>query len=357
MRSEATGGTERGAGMQVWGSMSERMGAREVAGHARRLESLGYHGLFVPDAVHDGLLTCQAALAATERLHVATSVLVAFPRSPMVVAHAAWDLQGMSGGRFELGLGSQVRGNIVHRYSTPWTAPVPRMREYIGALRAIFACWQDRAKLAFVGEHYRFERMQPFFDPGPLECGPPRIHLGAIGPAMTALAGEAADGLMTHPTNSSPRYLRELALPRMAMGADRVRRSDRAALLAGGLVATGIDEAAMQESLELHRELLGFLYSTPAYRPTLELLERTAVGERLHALSRDGKWTEMPAQIDDALLDAVVPAAPYASIAGVLRDWYGDLASGVTFPLPEASDHDPAIAAVVAELSASDGPC
>ena len=115
----------------------------------RRAEALGYDGLNVPDAVHDGLLIAQAALMATTRLRVATSVLVAFPRSPMNVAHAAWDLQAVSGGRFELGLGSQVRGNIVGRYSTAWTPPVPRMREYIGALRAIFASWQDGAALAY----------------------------------------------------------------------------------------------------------------------------------------------------------------------------------------------------------------
>ena len=156
--------------MEVWAPMDQRMTLAQVSDHARRAEALGYHGLNVPDAVHDGLLLAQAALAATERLRVATSVLVAFPRSPMNVAHAAWDLQSVSGGRFELGLGSQVKGNIVGRYSTPWSAPVPRMREYIGALRAIFECWQSGTPLHFEGDHYRFTRMQPFFDPGPLEC-------------------------------------------------------------------------------------------------------------------------------------------------------------------------------------------
>ena len=148
--------------MEVWASMDQRMTLGEVPAHAQRAEALGYAGLNVPDAVHDGLLLAQAALAATTRLRVATSVLVAFPRSPMNVAHAAWDLASVSGGRFELGLGSQVKGNIVGRYSAIWSSPVPRMREYVGALRAIFDCWQNGTPLSFQGEHYVFTRMQPF---------------------------------------------------------------------------------------------------------------------------------------------------------------------------------------------------
>src|SRR5215813_11724702 len=148
--------------MRVYATMDQRMGLDAVEDHARRVEAMGYDGLCVPDAVHDGLLLAHAALRVTTRLHVATSVLVAFPRSPMLVAIAAWDLAAMSGGRFELGLGSQVRGNIERRYSTPWTAPVARMREYALALRAIWRAFQSGAPLAFAGEHYRFTRLQPF---------------------------------------------------------------------------------------------------------------------------------------------------------------------------------------------------
>jgi probable F420-dependent oxidoreductase len=331
--------------------MSERMSLTEVTRHARRVEALGYHGLTVPDAVHDGLLMAQAALGATTELHVATSVLVAFPRSPMVVAHAAWDLQSVSGGRFELGLGSQVRGNIVRRYSTPWTAPVPRMREYIRALQAIFDCWQNGTKLDFRGEQYVFDRMQPFFDPGALECGPPPIHLGAVGPAMTALAGEVADGLMTHPTNSSPRYLREVVQGRIAKGAERGgREASDVELMAAGLVATGPDEARTRAARENIRELLGFLYSTPAYWPTLELHGWKDVGESLHALSREGRWPEMKAAIRDELLDALVPTAPWEGIAPLLRDWYAGLAQRITFPVPEDSTDDARLVGVISAL-------
>jgi probable F420-dependent oxidoreductase len=324
----------------------------EVGAHARRAESLGYSGLNVPDAVHDGLLLAQAALAATARLRVAISVLVAFPRSPMSVAHAAWDLQALSGGRFELGLGSQVRGNIVGRYSTSWAPPVPRMREYVRALQAIFDCWQNGTRLAFEGEHYRFTRMQPFFDPGPLERGgPPRLHLGAIGPSMTALAGEVADGLMCHPTNSSPRYLREVALPRLARGAARSGRDPRSlVLMAAELVATGRDAAAVARAREGIRQLFGFLFSTPAYWPSLELYGWQDLGERLRTMSREGRWAEMAPQIDDAMLDVLVPAAPHAEIADLLRERQAGLGTRITFPLPEDVADEPAARAAIEAL-------
>ena len=128
---------------EVYGGMSERLPLSGVADHARRVEAMGYDGLLVPEAVHDGFLASMAALTATQRLTITTSVLVVFPRSPMIVAHAAWDLQALSGGRFELGLGTQVRGNIVRRFSTPWTSPVPRMREYVESLKAIFESFQN----------------------------------------------------------------------------------------------------------------------------------------------------------------------------------------------------------------------
>ena len=338
--------------MEVWASMDQRMRLGEVADHARRAEALGYAGLNVPDAVHDGLLVAHAALAATQRLRVATSVLVVFPRSPMNVAHAAWDLQESSAGRFELGMGSQVRGNIVGRYSTPWSPPVARMREYIGALRAIFAAWQDDLPLAFEGEHYRFTRMQPFFNPGPIEAGPPPLHLGAIGPRMTALAGEAADGLMCHPTNSSPRYLREVVWPRLEKGAELSGRDRNALeLMAADLVATGPDPDAVVRARAGIRELLGFLYSTPAYWPTLDLYGWGEVGRDLHAMTREGRWPEMSARISDEMLEILVPSAPYAEIADVLSTRFEGLATRMTFPLPEDPTWDGSVRDVIGALS------
>ena len=336
---------------EVFATMDQRLPLSRVEAHARRAEALGFDGLSVPEAVHDGLLGAAAALRATTHLRVATGVLVAFPRSPMAVAMAAWDLAEASGGRFELGLGSQVRGNVEGRYGAAWTAPVPRMREYVGALRAIFDAFQNGTPLAFEGTQYRFRRLQPFFRPEPLARPGIPIALGAIGPAMTALAGEVADALVTHPTHSAPRALRELALPRIARGAARAARPAAAiALIASPLVATGRDAAAVSAARERVRQLLAFLFSTPAYWPSLALFGWQERGEALHRASRAGHWDAMSAHIDDAMLDALSPSAVYPELAGVLRAEYGGLAQRLCLPLPEDPADDAAVAALVAAL-------
>lgn len=341
------------SGFRVYAPTDQRMPLSRVAAHARRVEALGFDGLSVPDAVHDGLAVASVALQATTRLKVAVGVLVAFPRSPMNVAVAAWDLQELSGGRFELGLGSQVRGNIVGRYSTPWSAPVPRMREYVGALRAIFACWKNDSELAFEGEHYRFTRMQPFFKPDPMDAPPPPLYLGGVGPNMVALAGEVADGIMTHPTNTTPRYLREVLRPRLAHGAARNGCEESAVdVMVGPLTVTGPDDSIVASEREKTRQLLTFLYSTPSYWPSLELFGWKDRGERLNALTKQGAWDQMAGIVDDEMLATCAPLGSYSDIADTLRTWYGDLTDWITFPLPEDPAHDDALARVVADLRA-----
>jgi probable F420-dependent oxidoreductase len=269
----------------------------------------------------------------------------------MTVAMAAWDLQEMSGGRFELGLGCQVRGNIVGRYGTPWSAPAPRMREYIQALRAIFDCWQNGTRLRFEGEHYRFTRMQPFFKPDPIENAAIPIYTGGIGPNMVSLAGEVADGLMTHPTNTAPRYLREVVLPRLARGAERCGRDPaEIELMVGPLTVTGLDAASVAQERERTRQLLTFLYSTPPYWPSLELFGWQDRGKRLHQLSREGRWKDMAAVVDDEMLATFAPMGTYGEIVDVLRDWYAGLSSWITFPLPDHETHDAAAGQAIASL-------
>lgn len=340
--------------MQVFATMSERMSATEVVEHARRVEAMGYDGLLVPEAVHDGLLTSMAALTATRHLKVTTSVLVVFPRSPMTVAHAAWDLQALSGGRFELGLGTQVRGNIVGRFSTPWTSPVPRMREYIESLKAIFHSFQTGEKLLYEGEHYQFTRLQEFFNPGPLETDAPPILLGAVGPDMTRMAGGTADGLMSHPTNSSARYLAEVTLPRVAEGAARRGRpADACPVLAAGFVATGPDAEAVAAKREWVREYFTFLYSTPAYWPSLEHHGWGDVGRQLHDLTRAGRWDEMKGIIRDEIIDTLVPQGTYAEIAEILISDFGPIVDRITFPMPDDPSLDDEVAGVLARLQAA----
>jgi probable F420-dependent oxidoreductase len=336
---------------EVFATMDTRLPLSRVEAHARRAEALGFDGLVVPEAVHDGLLAAAAALRATTRIRVATGVLVAFPRSPMAVALAAWDLAEASGGRFELGLGSQVRGNVADRYGVPWSAPVPRMREYVGALRAVFDAFQTGAALRFEGAHYRLTRLQPFFRPEPLATPGIPIWLGAVGPAMTALAGEVADGLLAHPTSSAPRILRERVVPCLARGAARAERAPvQLRLAASPLVATGRDADAVSGARETARALLGFLLSTPAYWPGLALFGWRERGEALHRLAREGRWDALAAQVDDALLDAFVPSAPWAELAGVLAERYAGLARRLCLALPDDPADDAAAASAVARL-------
>ncbi len=335
----------------VYASTPENMGLADIAAHARRAEALGFDGLQVPDAIHDGFLLAALALNATERLRVCISVLVAFPRSPMNVALSAWDLQALSGGRFELGLGTQIKQNIEDRYSAQWSAPAPRMREYIGALRAIFAAFQNRSKLSYVSEHYRFTRLQPFFNPGPIEHPHVPLLMGAVGPVMTALAGEIADGMITHPSNTPPRYVSEVVRVRLAEGAARAGRNiANFNLVLGSLVATGPDEKTVRREREKWRNMLGFLYSTPAYWPSLELFGWQDRGEQLLALTRENRWEQMKEVIDDEMLDAFVPSGTFDTIVAELERRYAGLAGAITLVLPEDPAHDAEFSRVVARL-------
>jgi probable F420-dependent oxidoreductase len=328
-----------------------RMPLSDVPAHARRAERLGYDGLLVPEAVNDALLVALLALEHTRRLRVTTAVVVAFARSPMLVAQDAWALQGMSGGRFELGLGSQVRGNVEQRFGMPWSAPAARMRDYVGALRAVFDCWQGGTPLHYESESYRLTRMQPFFRPDPIEHPEIPIALGAVGPAMTEVAGEVADAAIAHPTGSTPSYLRDVTRPRLAAGAAAAGRSGAAVrLIANPLTATGATPADVEAEREAARAILGFTYSTPAYWPALEHHGFGAVGPRLRERAREGAWDRMGALIDDAMLGELVPSAPFAEIGSLLRVRYADVADGIALRMPRDPAQDAAFAPVIGAL-------
>lgn len=339
---------------EVFATTPENLGLDAIAAHARRVEALGFDGLLVPDAVHDGLLLACQALATTQRIRVATSVLVAFPRSPMNVALAAWDLQRMSGGRFELGLGTQIRQNIEDRYSARWLPPASGMREYVLALRAIFKSFRSGEPLNFVGEHYRFTRLQPFFNPGPIEAPDVPLMLGAVGPKMLALVGEIADGMHTHPTNTTARYLREAILPKVTEGT-QVREAGLSPpqICANELVAAGEDDAAVARERQRYRELLAFLFSTPPYWPSLELYGWREIGERLQQLTREKRWSEMAASISDDMLDEFVTCGRYDDVTSMLTERYGGLVSRLTFPVDGGTQDDHAIAAAVRRLQSA----
>lgn len=334
--------------MEIFAVTPENLGLDAMGTFAQRVEAMGYDGLFVPDAVHDGLLLAGQALASTSRLRVGISVLVAFPRSPMNVALAAWDLQRMSGGRFELGLGTQIKQNIEDRYSARWLPPAAGMREYVGALRAIFSSFQTREPLNFVGEYYRFTRLQPFFNPGPIDAPGVPVMLGAVGPKMLNLVGEAADGMHTHPTNTSARYLREAILPQVAAGSARRDPSLRAPLIcANELVASGPDDATVKAEKERFRGMLAFLFSTPAYWPSLELFGWQDVGERLLQMTREGRWKEMSAMLSDTVLDEFLVSGRFEELPEKLATRFIGLVQRITLTVPLRPEHDKANASAI----------
>lgn len=338
---------------EIFASTPENLNLADMGAFARRVEAMGYDGLFVSDAVHDGLLLACQALSATSRLKVGTSVLIVFPRSPMNVALAAWDLQKMSGGRFELGMGTQIKQNIEDRYSARWLPPAAGMREYVGSLRAIFHAFRTGEPLDYVGEHYKFTRLQPFFNPGPIDAPDVPLMLGAVGPKMLELVGRSADGIHTHPTNTSVRYLKEIILPQIAVGVEqRDPARARPLVSASQFVATGPDDATVAAERERFRDMLAFLFSTPAYWASLELFGWQDVGERLLALTREKRWKDMPSIFTDEVLDAFLVSGRYDQLPERLASRFGGLVDRITLTVPNDPAHDTAAAKAIAAIRA-----
>ncbi|MGW0042101.1 TIGR03617 family F420-dependent LLM class oxidoreductase [Rhodococcus sp. NPDC003348] len=305
----------------------------DAARRAAELAATGVAGLFTFEGPHDVFFPLVAAAPVVD-VDLATNVAIALPRSPMHLAHAAWDLQSMSGGRFRLGLGSQIRPHIEKRYSAPWSRPAARMRETVLAVRAILDAWEGGSRLDFRGEFFTHTLMPPTFVPGPNPFGPPPILLGALGPVMTRTAAEVADGLLVMPFNSE-RHFHERTLPAVAQGLDRAGR-DRTdfEIVPQVIVATGRTDAELSAATTGVRALLAFYGSTPAYRPVLEVEGRADLQDPLNALSKRGAIAEMMALVDDALVDTLaVRGTPEQCAAEILRR-FGDHADRVCCYFP-----------------------
>ncbi len=346
----------RGSGLvfRIWLALDLELPLAEVADAARRAEALGADCVTIPDMAHDALLAAGAAVQATRRIEVATSAIVCFARSPMTVAVAAWDLQACSQGRFRLGLGPLVAPILTQKYGTQWHPPAPRMREYVACLRAIFACWQHDAPAAFEGRYYRFTRQNSYNKPPRIDHPAIPIHLAAIGPRMSALAGELATGVMAHPTNTSRRFLCERMLPQLARGAARSARTRAdVEVVANPLCATGSTASALRRAREEQRALLAMLLSTPSYWPSLELFGWADRGEKLRQLVREKRFAELSATLDDEMVAAFLPSARWPELAGVLRDEYAGVADAIALALPRDPKHDAALGRVVEELRGS----
>ncbi|HEY2428143.1 MAG TPA: LLM class F420-dependent oxidoreductase [Acidimicrobiales bacterium] len=306
----------------------------KAAAAARRVEEAGYDGAWSAETQHDPFLPLLIAAEHTERLELGTGIAVAFARNPMTVAQTAWDLQTFSGGRLMLGLGSQIRAHIEKRFSMPWSHPAPRMREFILALRAIWACWQDGAPLQFEGEFYTHKLMTPFFNPGPTPQGAPKVFLAAVGEVMTEVCGEVADGMLAHGFTTE-RYLRDVTLPALERGfAKGRRRRQDFEISCPVFIVTGADDEARQAAAAGVRQQIAFYGSTPAYRGVLELHGWGDLQPELNALSKQGKWVEMGSLIDDEILDAFAVVAPPGEVAARIRSRFEGILDRLSFYLP-----------------------
>jgi probable F420-dependent oxidoreductase len=329
-------------------------GLLDAPAAAAAARAAGYDGLHSSEVQHDPFLLLARAVGAAPGLDFGTSIAVAFARSPMTVAHSAWDMQALTEGRFYLGLGSQVKAHIERRFSMPWSRPAARMREYVLALRAIWQSWQDGEKLDFDGEFYRHTLMTPMFSPGPLPYGPPRVLIAAVGEAMTRAAGEVADGLIAH-SFSTRRYIEEVTLPTVRAGLARAGRAENDFdLVYAPFVVTGADEESMAASAAVARERIAFYASTPSYRGVLELHGWGDLQTSLNALARQGKWAEMGGMVDDEMLGAFAVVVALDELPAAYARWTGGLADRTSFTPPETMDADAARELVAAVRACAD---
>jgi probable F420-dependent oxidoreductase len=311
----------------------------DAAGAAAvQAEADGYDGWWAFETQIDPFLACAIAAERTESIEIGTSIVVAFARNPMTVALQANDVQSLSGGRFTLGLGSQIKPHIERRYSMTWSKPAARMREFILAIRAIWKCWETDGSLDFQGDFYTHTLMAPFFNPGPNPHGNPKIMLAAVGPLMTEAAGEVADGILCHGF-STEKYLREATLPALERGAAKAGRSlDGFELTAPSFVVARETEEEIAEGVDFVKKQIAFYGSTPAYRPVLEIHGWGDLQEELRAATKRGEWDTMGEMIDDEVLHTfAVVGTPDDAIAEVKKR-YGDVATRITLTLPEERD-------------------
>jgi len=265
-----------------------------AAEQALAAETAGFDSVTCGELAHDSILTMTLALNATKKIEAMTSVTIAFPRSPMVLAMQAWDIQRLSKGRFSIGLGSQVKGHNERRFGGTWSAAAPRMKEYIQMMKAVWDSWQDGKAADFIGKQYRYTLMTPNFNPGPIEYPRPKIYLAVVGPAMARVAGEVADGVLPHGGIMTDAYMREVLLPNVRIGLERSGRTwDDIDIASSGYLALGENDEEIARSLEQYRRPLSFYGSTRSYHHVLRLAGLEDLGMRLHKLSLDGRWQEM----------------------------------------------------------------
>lgn len=308
----------------------------EAPAAAARLENLGLHGMWSLDTGHNPFYPLLLGAEHSSRLTLGTGIAVALARSPMTLAQEAWDLADLSKGRFMLGIGSQVEAHIVKRFSMTWDNPVEQMRDMIGALRAIWTAFQTGGRLKYEGRYYRHTLLTPFFSPGPIEHPDVPIVVAGVGPRMTTMAAECAEGFMLHPFTTAS-YFDKVTAPAIAEGlATSGRERSAFTVVAPVFIITGTE--AQQRRLDIEvRKQIAFYGSTPAYHAVLEELGQGDLGKELNRLSKAGEWAAMGALITDDLVDHFAVRAPFESLPDALLKRWGGKADRLIaqFPLPE----------------------
>ncbi len=321
------------------------LGIGGIGAAARRIEQLGFDGIIESEtAGHDPFFPILIAAEHTERVSLSTGVAIAFPRSPMVIAQMAWDLQRFSGGRFQLGLGTQVKGHNERRYGTPWTAPPgPRIREYILCLKAIFRTFQNSEEPSyFSGEHYQFTMLPPVFSPGRIEHPHVPIHLAAVNPYMSRLVGELCDGVFAHPICTA-RYMREVMLPAIEAGARKTgRQLSEIEVIGAPVIVTGRNAAELEAEKQLLKRRVAFYASTRTYHPVFAVHGWHELGMQLHQLSLENRWQEMMQLVPDEMAEEFATIGTLDEIGPMLKERWGRILSTINlptdFPLETAED-------------------
>jgi probable F420-dependent oxidoreductase len=308
----------------------------------RDAEALGYDTLIAVETQHDPYLALAIAAQEPAKIELATGIALAFTKSPAATAYTGWDLQRMSGGRFVLGLGSQVKGHITRRFAMPWSKPAQRMQDYVGAMRACWKAWQNRTPLDYRSEHYNLSLMTPNFAPPPQANPNIPILIAAVQERMLQVAGEACDGVRLHGIVTR-RYLDEIAFPNLKKGFAKSGRPPSKwssfQIAGGGFICTAPDKDALARAVEGIKSTIAFYGSTRSYRSSFELGGWTRQADELHKLSVQQKWSDMSRLVDEEMVHAFAAVGTYQDIAAVIKQRFAGV-NRIGFDIPVRNDHD-----------------
>lgn len=301
----------------------------DVPAVAQAAEELGFEALWTQETQHNPFLPCTLIAEHTQKMSIGTAIAVSFARSPTDLAYTAWDLAAQSGGRFILGLGTQVKGHIERRFGMPWPeSPVNKLREQIQVMRALWDCWQNGTRLRFIGEYYKIKLMSPFFNPGAIENPNIPIYIAGVNTGLAKLAGEMCDGFHAHPFHS-PRYLREVMLPAIEAGAAKAGRGRKDVCVSvTAMVATTPEEE------KFARSQISFYASTPTYRPVFALHGWEDVAAQLSSHAARSKWEAMFDLITDEILQTFCLVTDAESLSAKLKKRYASIADRLTLYMP-----------------------